>query len=396
MKVTIEMACSINGIIATENGNEDFLSDRNYEIMLEILKDYDCLVWGNTTFKNVISWGENYINDLKNILVIVFSKEEQISNFKNVIYVKSLEEFLNISKMKKLNKVLVSGGAHINTLFMKNNLVNSIIINYNPYVLNKGINLFAGDSFEHKLSLDKVVNEIIITVTAENKEYKVYKIKAIKNMSDNNYLSSLKVMNGTNELTLNPEFDKTKNEYHVLVDGSVTNVDIVAVLEEQVSTITGVGKHYIATGDNEIEINVTSESGQVRTYKIIVTKELNDDLKIVREDTDLSDWAKQGVFLLNTVLTVEKDKANSHKDIGWEIFTDYVIKQINDKLDNVVFILWGRQARDKKRMITNPNHYVIESAHPSPLSAYNGFFGSKPFSKANEYLKKNTKKEINW
>lgn len=159
MKVTIEMACSINGLIATENGNEDFLSDRNYEIMLEILKDYDCLVWGNTTFKNVISWGENYINDLKNILVIVFSKEEQISNFKNVIYVKSLEEFLNISKMKKLNKVLVSGGAHINTLFMKNNLVNSIIINYNPYVLNKGINLFAGDSFEHKLSLDKVVNE---------------------------------------------------------------------------------------------------------------------------------------------------------------------------------------------------------------------------------------------
>ncbi len=127
-----------------------------------------------------------------------------------------------------------------------------------------------------------------------------------------------------------------------------------------------------------------------------IFKELHDDLGIDRCDTDLSDWAKQGVFLLNTVLTVEKDKANSHKDIGWEIFTDFVIKQINDKLDNVVFILWGRQARDKKRMITNPNHYVIESAHPSPLSAYNGFFGSKPFSKSNEYLKKINKKEINW
>lgn len=127
-----------------------------------------------------------------------------------------------------------------------------------------------------------------------------------------------------------------------------------------------------------------------------IFKELHDDLGIDRTDTDLSDWAKQGVFLLNTVLTVEKDKANSHKDIGWEIFTDYVIKQINDRLDNVVFILWGRQARDKKRMITNPNHYVIESAHPSPLSAYNGFFGSKPFSKANDYLKKVNKKEINW
>lgn len=125
-----------------------------------------------------------------------------------------------------------------------------------------------------------------------------------------------------------------------------------------------------------------------------IFKELYDDLNIKREDTDLSDWAKQGVFLLNTVLTVEKDKANSHKDIGWEIFTDFVIKEINDKLDNVVFILWGRQARDKKRIITNSSHYIIESAHPSPLSAYNGFFGSKPFSKANEFLKKNNKEPI--
>ena len=125
-----------------------------------------------------------------------------------------------------------------------------------------------------------------------------------------------------------------------------------------------------------------------------IFKELNDDLGIVRDNTDLSDWAKQGVFLLNTVLTVEKDKANSHKDIGWEIFTDYVIKQINDKLENVVFILWGRQARDKKKLITNPTHYIIESAHPSPLSAYNGFFGSKPFSRTNEFLKEHNKKEI--
>ena len=125
-----------------------------------------------------------------------------------------------------------------------------------------------------------------------------------------------------------------------------------------------------------------------------IFKEMENDLGIKRVDTDLSDWAKQGVFLLNTVLTVEKDRANSHKDIGWEIFTDYVIKQINDKLNNVVFILWGRYARDKKRIITNPNHYIIESAHPSPLSAYNGFFGSKPFSKTNKYLKENNIEEI--
>ncbi len=125
-----------------------------------------------------------------------------------------------------------------------------------------------------------------------------------------------------------------------------------------------------------------------------IFKELYDDTGVQRTDTDLSDWAKQGVFLLNTVLTVEKDKANSHKDIGWEIFTDYVIKEINEKLDNVVFILWGRQARDKKSLITNPTNLIIESAHPSPLSAYNGFFGSKPFSKTNKYLDEINKKEI--
>ena len=127
-----------------------------------------------------------------------------------------------------------------------------------------------------------------------------------------------------------------------------------------------------------------------------IFKELKDDIGVEREDTDLSSLAKQGVFLLNTVLTVEKDKANSHKDIGWEIFTDFVIKQINEKLNHVVFILWGRSARDKKKLITNPSHYIIESAHPSPLSAYNGFFGSKPFSKTNEYLIKVGKTPIDF
>ena len=127
-----------------------------------------------------------------------------------------------------------------------------------------------------------------------------------------------------------------------------------------------------------------------------IFKELKDDLNITRTDTDLSDWAKQGVFLLNTVLTVEKDKANSHKEIGWEIFTDYVISQIDEKLDNVVFILWGRQARDKKKIMSNKNNYIIESAHPSPLSAYHGFFGSKPFSKTNNYLEEHNKKKINF
>ena len=101
MEVTIEMAASINGLIATEEGSEDFLSDRNYQIMLDFLKEQDCLVYGNTTFKNVISWGEDYINALKDITVIIFSKTKQTSNYKNVIYVDSIEEFKKVCKEKK-------------------------------------------------------------------------------------------------------------------------------------------------------------------------------------------------------------------------------------------------------------------------------------------------------
>lgn len=125
-----------------------------------------------------------------------------------------------------------------------------------------------------------------------------------------------------------------------------------------------------------------------------IFKELEDDLGIKRTNTDLTDWANQGIFLLNTVLTVEKDKANSHKDIGWQEFTDFVIKEINDKKDNVIFVLWGGQAQKKKSLITNKSHYIIESAHPSPLSVYRGFFGSKPFSKINNYLKSKNIEEI--
>ena len=99
---------------------------------------------------------------------------------------------------------------------------------------------------------------------------------------------------------------------------------------------------------------------------------------------------------MNAVLTVEKDKPASHKFLGWENFTDAIIKSLNDKDTPVVFILWGNFARSKKSLITNPKHYVIESTHPSPFSANYGFFGSKPFSKTNSFLKKNHLKEIDW
>ncbi len=128
-----------------------------------------------------------------------------------------------------------------------------------------------------------------------------------------------------------------------------------------------------------------------------IFKELESDLGIPMPNTgSLVPWARQGVLLLNTVLTVIKDQAASHKDIGWETFTDEVIKKINEKEEPVVFILWGSYARSKKKYITNKKHLIVESAHPSPLSAYNGFFGSKPFSKTNEFLIKNNLKPIDW
>lgn len=127
-----------------------------------------------------------------------------------------------------------------------------------------------------------------------------------------------------------------------------------------------------------------------------IFKELEDDYGYpIPEHGNLHSWVEEGVFLLNTVLTVRENQPNSHADQGWEVFTDNVIKYISDHTDNTVFILWGRNARTKKKLISD-NHFIIESAHPSPLSAYRGFFGSKPFSKCNDYLVKIGKKPVNW
>jgi len=128
-----------------------------------------------------------------------------------------------------------------------------------------------------------------------------------------------------------------------------------------------------------------------------IYKELYDDLGIEpNSDGDLTKWAKEGVLLLNAVLTVEKDKPASHRNLGWELLTDYIIKSLNQKEEPVVFILWGNFAKSKKVYITNPKHLVIESTHPSPFSANYGFFGSKPFSQTNKFLKENNIKEIDW
>lgn len=111
---------------------------------------------------------------------------------------------------------------------------------------------------------------------------------------------------------------------------------------------------------------------------------------------ELTYWAEQGVLMMNTVLTVRESQPNSHKGMGWEIFTDNVISLLNLRPEPMVFLLWGANARAKKKIITNPNHLVLESAHPSPLSAYNGFFGNGHFKKANDFLKQNKMTEIDW
>ncbi len=124
--------------------------------------------------------------------------------------------------------------------------------------------------------------------------------------------------------------------------------------------------------------------------------ELKDDLGIVKTSNELDSWAKQGVLLLNATLTVRAHEPNSHKDLGWEKFTDFIIKEISDKKENVVFVLWGAFAQKKASLIDETKHFIIQSAHPSPFSVYRGFYGSRPFSKINDYLKLKGKKQIDW
>ena len=128
-----------------------------------------------------------------------------------------------------------------------------------------------------------------------------------------------------------------------------------------------------------------------------IYKELQEDIGgELPTEGDLSHWAKQGVLLLNTVLTVEEGNANSHKGRGWERLTNRLIESLNELKHPVIFILWGKPAQDKEKLITNPNHVLLKAPHPSPLSAYRGFFGSKPFSKVNDILIQQGQTPIRW
>ncbi len=128
-----------------------------------------------------------------------------------------------------------------------------------------------------------------------------------------------------------------------------------------------------------------------------IFKELSDDLNTpIPKNGNLERWAKQGVLLMNSVLTVKKDQAGSHRNIGWEKITDQIIQTISNKKNNVVFILWGNYAKEKEKLIDKKKHLILTAAHPSPLSAYKGFFGCQHFSKTNAYLRSNGIGEIVW
>lgn len=124
--------------------------------------------------------------------------------------------------------------------------------------------------------------------------------------------------------------------------------------------------------------------------------ELKNDLDIERTKKELDDWAAQGVLLLNATLTVKAHSPNSHKHLGWEQFTNFIIKEISEKKENVVFVLWGAFAQKKEELINPSQHFIVKSAHPSPFSVYRGFYGSKPFSQINTYLESKNKRPISW
>lgn len=189
-----------------------------------------------------------------------------------------------------------------------------------------------------------------------------------------------------NEYENHTIFPPEKDVFHALELSDFKSVKVV---------ILGQDPYHERGQSNGLAFSVSDEVKRPPSLKNIF-KELYSDTGIsTGNENCLEGWAKQGVLLLNVVLTVREGEANSHKGKGWEIFTDEIIKQLNLREKPMAFILWGANARSKKNLITNRNHLVLESPHPSPLSAYGGFWGSKPFSKANNFLMKNNE-YIDW
>lgn len=206
-----------------------------------------------------------------------------------------------------------------------------------------------------------------------------------KNYPEKEHLS--KIVDKINYARKNTTIFPPKEEVFKVFDLAIDDIKVVIL-----------GQDPYHNDDQACGLSFSVKDGIALPKSLInIYKELEDDLGIKPSKSgNLEKWHKQGVFLLNAVLTVEKNKPASHSKIGWENFTDYIIKEISNNCSNVVFILWGSFARSKKILIDKNKHLIIESAHPSPLSAYRGFFGSKPFSKTNDYLEKNGKEKIDF
>lgn len=181
-------------------------------------------------------------------------------------------------------------------------------------------------------------------------------------------------------------FPKYENIFHALDVTPINNIKVV---------ILGQDPYHEINQAHGLAFSVLCE--KLPPSLVNIYKEMSSDLGLeVKQDGNLDYLAKQGVLLLNTVLSVREGLANSHKGLGWEIFTDHIIQKINTLNQPIVFILWGGPAQTKAKLLNNPNHLIIKSPHPSPLSSYRGFFGSKPFSKANDFLSKNNVSPIKW
>ncbi len=189
-----------------------------------------------------------------------------------------------------------------------------------------------------------------------------------------------------NEYKRKTIFPKYENIFRAL---TITDYDKVKVL------ILGQDPYHGLNQAHGLVFSVPNESKTPPSLRNIF-KELKNDMGIERINNDLSDWASQGVLLLNSILTVEESQPLSHKKKGWEKFTNKIIEVLNDREESVIFVLWGNYAKEKKALITNHHHVIIESVHPSPLSANLGFFGSKPFSKINQILKEKGNVPIKW
>lgn len=181
-------------------------------------------------------------------------------------------------------------------------------------------------------------------------------------------------------------FPKYEDIFHALEETPLDNIKVV---------ILGQDPYHEVNQAHGLAFSVLCE--KLPPSLINIYKEMSSDLGIeVKQDGNLDYLAKQGVLLLNTVLSVREGQANSHKNLGWEIFTDHMIQKINTLNQPIVFILWGGPAQTKAKLLNNPNHLILKSPHPSPLSSYRGFFGSRPFSKTNSFLNEHGVEPIKW